>query len=324
MIGARQSVQPAGLTPTTSASAVTTSKQSERAAPPKAGLTTSPTEANRNAVHLTQRHISTPYLTSPDLTVVHLASPCLTSPRRTTPYHTKPLRTSPHPHVTSRHHTTPRLTSPHLTSPLLTSPHLTLPNLTSPNLTSPHLTSPHLTSPHLTSPHLTSPHLTSPHLTLSQELNGDAQRYAHRLARESLFEHDPNNKDQGENIGIECAKGSDADLVKKVVDSWYFEVCDYNFNSGTFSGGTGHFTQVVWKGSTQLGIGFARGSYSFDGKKRFDNCLFVVGRYKEPGNMMNAFKQNVFKGSFKKEASCPPQGTTETYDDLVSKQGVET
>ncbi|XP_078363924.1 ectin-like [Oculina patagonica] len=220
MIGARQSVQPAGLTPTTSASAVTTSKQSERAAPPKAGLTTSPTEANRNAaVGSNERQIG--------------------------------LDT--HNQYRQNHNV--------------------------------------------------------PFMQLSQELNGDAQRYAHRLARESLFEHDPNNKDQGENIGIECAKGSDADLVKKVVDSWYFEVCDYNFNSGTFSGGTGHFTQVVWKGSTQLGIGFARGSYSFDGKKRFDNCLFVVGRYKEPGNMMNAFKQNVFKGSFKKEASCPPQGS---------------
>ena len=58
-------------------------------------------------------------------------------------------------------------------------------------------------------------------MRLSSELNNDAQNYARKLAGESLFEHDPNNKDQGENLGLQCAKGSsDADLVKKVVDSW--------------------------------------------------------------------------------------------------------
>lgn len=42
---------------------------------------------------------------------------------------------------------------------------------------------------------------------------------------------------------------------------------------------TGHFTQVVWKASESLGIGFARGRY-----QGFDDCLFVVGRYKPAGN----------------------------------------
>ena len=82
----------------------------------------------------------------------------------------------------------------------------------------------------------------------------------------------------------------------------------YNFNGGGFSGATGHFTQVVWKGSTQLGIGFARGSYSFNGKV-FDNCLFVVGRYLEPGNMMGAFRENVLKGSFNKRLTCRNSGS---------------
>ena len=85
-------------------------------------------------------------------------------------------------------------------------------------------------------------------------------------------------------------------------------MCDYNFNNPGFSGTTGHFTQVVWKTSTQLGIGFARGTYSFGGKP-FDNCLFVVGRYKEAGNMMGTFQQNVAKGSFNKQTSCPPPGS---------------
>ena len=85
----------------------------------------------------------------------------------------------------------------------------------------------------------------------------------------------------------------------------------------------GRFTQVVWKGSLKLGEGFARGSYSFDGKTRFDNCLFVVARYKEPGNMMNAFtKQNVFQGSFNKKASCPPPRSKKS--NLLAKTSAET
>ena len=58
-------------------------------------------------------------------------------------------------------------------------------------------------------------------MRLTSELNNDAQRYADKLARESLFQHDSNNKGQGENLGLQCAPGSDADLVKKVVDAWY-------------------------------------------------------------------------------------------------------
>ena len=74
----------------------------------------------------------------------------------------------------------------------------------------------------------------------------------------------------------------------------------------------------MWRGSTQLGIGYARGSYSFNGKK-FDNCLFVVGRYKDPGNMRGAFQSNVLKGSFNKQASCPPPGDYGKRNELPTK-----
>ena len=78
------------------------------------------------------------------------------------------------------------------------------------------------------------------------------------------------------------------------IASRYNEVCDpgYNFASGAFSSGTGHFTQVVWKGSTELGIGRAESQQN--GMK----CAYIVGRYKPAGNMMGDFPQNVAKGSF--------------------------
>lgn len=45
----------------------------------------------------------------------------------------------------------------------------------------------------------------------------------------------------------------------------------------------GHFTQVVWKESTQLGVGMAT-----DGIK-----VFVVGQYRPAGNTKGSFYQNV-------------------------------
>lgn len=47
---------------------------------------------------------------------------------------------------------------------------------------------------------------------------------------------------------------------------------------------TGHFTQVVWKGSKELGIAKAN---SASGK------CYIVANYNPAGNMLGAFQQNV-------------------------------
>lgn len=47
----------------------------------------------------------------------------------------------------------------------------------------------------------------------------------------------------------------------------------------------GHFTQVVWEGSTELGVGLATDGY----------ITFVVGQYLPAGNMQGQFEQNVHK-----------------------------
>ena len=73
----------------------------------------------------------------------------------------------------------------------------------------------------------------------------------------------------------------------------YKEVCKYNFNNPGWSSGTGHFTQIVWKKSLELGIGGVR-------KGR---CTFVVARYKPAGNVRNGFRDNVAKGTFN-ERNC--------------------
>ncbi|CAF3710038.1 unnamed protein product [Rotaria sp. Silwood1] len=67
--------------------------------------------------------------------------------------------------------------------------------------------------------------------------------------------------------------------------SWYSEISSYNFGSPGFSSSTGHFTQVIWKGSKQLGIGIA---FTSDNR-----TAYVVANYYPPGNVIRSFSSNV-------------------------------
>jgi hypothetical protein len=56
---------------------------------------------------------------------------------------------------------------------------------------------------------------------------------------------------------------------------------------------TGHFTQVVWKKSTQLGCGAAEGTATLDGTTF--NAFYVVCHYNPAGNMRGDFPSNVLR-----------------------------
>ena len=75
----------------------------------------------------------------------------------------------------------------------------------------------------------------------------------------------------------------------------YKEVCKpgYNFKTGSFSSGTGHFTQVVWKGTKEIGLGRASNT-----KDNGMVCTYVVGRYRPAGNFMGKFQENVLEGTY--------------------------
>uniref|UniRef100_A0A8C2D7Z2 GLI pathogenesis-related 2 n=1 Tax=Cyprinus carpio TaxID=7962 RepID=A0A8C2D7Z2_CYPCA len=63
---------------------------------------------------------------------------------------------------------------------------------------------------------------------------------------------------------------------------------------------TGHFTQVVWKDTNEVGVGLAT-----DG-----NTTFVVGQYLPPGNISNAgyFERNVLPAGSKADFKPTPSG----------------
>lgn len=45
---------------------------------------------------------------------------------------------------------------------------------------------------------------------------------------------------------------------EQVVKAWYSEISKYNFKEAKFSPVTGHFSQVIWKSTTDLGVGYLR------------------------------------------------------------------
>src|SRR5262249_43203864 len=91
----------------------------------------------------------------------------------------------------------------------------------------------------------------APPLAWSPALAADAQRWADKLRdRRCAFEH--HGGDHGENLAAGSAGALDP---AGVVGMWYGEVSAYDFHRGGFSMKTGHFTQVVWRGTTKVGCG---------------------------------------------------------------------
>jgi len=102
----------------------------------------------------------------------------------------------------------------------------------------------------------------------------------------------------GQNLYISWTTGNvNADQCTK---SWYDEI---RFTPGrrgaqrSFNHQTGHYTQVVWKGTQWVGCG------RWCGKSQGMNCCQVVCDYFPAGNMMGAFAANVLPTS-KSAAAC--------------------
>uniref|UniRef100_G3NGY8 Im:7150988 n=1 Tax=Gasterosteus aculeatus TaxID=69293 RepID=G3NGY8_GASAC len=123
----------------------------------------------------------------------------------------------------------------------------------------------------------------TPKMTLNQELTASAQKWADQLLATNTMQH--SETADGENIYGMSSSAPIKPTGKEAVDSWYSEIKDYKWSSPGFQSDTGHFTQVVWKDSTELGVGLAT-----DGKR-----VFVVGQYRPAGNMNmpGYFEKNV-------------------------------
>jgi uncharacterized protein YkwD len=120
-------------------------------------------------------------------------------------------------------------------------------------------------------------------LTWSEKLEADALAQV----RACNFNHNSaelNRLGEGENLA--WGNGAFA-TAKSTIDLWYNEIRNYNFNAPVYVGfppsiANGHFTQVVWAGSTQLGCAHSATNACFNGGVAYTlwSC-----RYAPPGNI---------------------------------------
>ncbi len=96
-----------------------------------------------------------------------------------------------------------------------------------------------------------------PRLQWSDHLAANAQAWANGCR----FAHQPNNPN-GENLSAGYREANGQPLLpgqgpEQAVQGWYSEISEYDFNNPILLLGpgpvNGHFTQVVWRASTQLG-----------------------------------------------------------------------
>lgn len=126
-----------------------------------------------------------------------------------------------------------------------------------------------------------------PSVKHSKDLSDYAQKWAEHLAATGSFGHSScqlKSDRLGENIACRSGTGNVDYSGKDVTEYWYSEIKDHQFGTEPRSSGTGHFTQVVWKETKEVGFGKAK---SGGGR------VFVVGSYRPAGNMVGSFKDNV-------------------------------
>ena len=100
----------------------------------------------------------------------------------------------------------------------------------------------------------------------------------------------------GENLGFFaitpaqniCNSAAETSCVRcsQIVDQWYSEISNFNFNVGTPNDPSLpylHFTQLVWRSSSKLGMGVASEG----------NSHYFVARYDPRGNVGGRFVREV-------------------------------
>jgi uncharacterized protein YkwD len=116
-------------------------------------------------------------------------------------------------------------------------------------------------------------------LTWSTKLAAAAQKWADALRDQGCtFGH--SGGPYGENLAAGTIGALDPEST---VAFWYDEIKQYKFPDGGFSMKTGHFTQLVWRGTKQVGCGHSQCK---------GNDIWVC-EYDPPGNWDGEYRTNV-------------------------------
>jgi pathogenesis-related protein 1 len=93
-----------------------------------------------------------------------------------------------------------------------------------------------------------------PPLQWSERLAASSQEWADTLLARHRFEHRPNAR-YGQNLFEITGGGSSS---QQVVNAWASESRNYDYNSNQCRGVCGHYTQIIWAGTQEVGCAVAR------------------------------------------------------------------
>lgn len=113
-----------------------------------------------------------------------------------------------------------------------------------------------------------------------------AQDWADTCAKACSLTHRANNA-YGENLFSVYSSDFDQTLTARdVVKEWYDSTKFYNFGVEKVNQSALNFTQLIWRSTTELGIGMA---------KNRKGQIYVVANYSPRGNNIGHFVANVPK-----------------------------
>lgn len=121
------------------------------------------------------------------------------------------------------------------------------------------------------------------------EWDNEMANHASGVSGTCVFEH------SGGPYGENLAAGYDS--AAAAIKDWYDENTLYDYATGDFSSGTGHFTQVVWKGAKKVGCAIVTCDGQNGTPGKFLTCNY------DTGNVIGHFQENVL----------PPVGKNSYY-----------
>jgi len=146
----------------------------------------------------------------------------------------------------------------------------------------------------------------------SDEMAAVAQSWANTCKWEHGNLYDCSGNRVGQNLFVEASIGGyPAKNMTRTIEAWSGEKKDYTYSTNQCASGKmcGHYTQVVWANSVEVGCAAAQCPKMVVSGQTWTNALFIVCDYRSPGNVVG---EPIYK-SGTSCLNCDSEGTGAGY-----------